>query len=346
MKRWIFIILVLAVLVRPVYADSFTAPDAPEIAQQYMPDTEETFSQGLWHIVTSALSDLQPAFMQAAKVNLSLMAVCMLLCVVSKFSGASQKIIGLVGITAISIIIFRSAGSAIHLGIDTVTQVCDYTKLLFPVLAAATAAQGATASSASIYTATAMLTSVLSTTLTKLTVPLIYIYMIICVADGIGVEHPFKGLKNLTKWASTWSVKLVLYFFTGYLTISGVVSGSVDAATMKAAKLTISGSVPVVGSIISDATEAIIVSAGVMKSAAGIYGLWVVLAICIGPFLQIGVQYLFLKLTAAVSNVFADKPLGDLLQDFTGVMGLILGMTGAACLLLLISIVCFIRSVA
>ena len=82
-----------------------------------------------------------------------------------------------------------------------------------------------------------------------------------------------------------------------------------------------------------------------MKSAAGVYGILAVLAICIGPFLQIGIQYLMLKLTAGICGMFGSKQSGGLVGDISAGMGLVLAMTGTVCLLLLISVVCFMRGI-
>ena len=125
--------------------------------------------------------------------------------------------------------------------------------------------------------------------------------------------------------------------------ITGVITGAADAAAVKAAKLTISGVVPVVGGILSDASEAVIIGAGVMKNAVGVYGLLAVTAIWITPFLQIGSIYLLLKLTAIVCSVFGVKESSDLIEDFSGAMGLLLGMTGTVSLLILISTICFMK---
>ena len=154
-----------------------------------------------------------------------------------------------------------------------------------------------------------------------------------------------KELKSFVKWAMTWFLKIALYVFTGYLGITGVISGSVDAAAVKATKLTLSGAVPVVGGLIADASETILVSAGVMKSAVGVYGLVAIMAILIGPFLQIGCQYLILKLAAAISGVFGVKECTDLIKDFCGTMGFLLAMAGTVCLLLIISTVCFMKGI-
>ena len=75
----------------------------------------------------------------------------------------------------------------------------------------------------------------------------------------------------------------------------------------------------------------------------GVYGLLVLLAIVITPFLRIGIQYLLLKLTSAVCGLFCEKNTNALLDGFSAAMGLLLAMTGTVCLLLMISVMCFLR---
>jgi stage III sporulation protein AE len=82
-----------------------------------------------------------------------------------------------------------------------------------------------------------------------------------------------------------------------------------------------------------------------MKNAAGIYGILAILAVFLEPFLRIGAHYLILKLTAALCGVFGSKQMTKLIGDFSSAMGLLLAMTGATCLLLLISTVCFMKGV-
>ena len=118
-----------------------------------------------------------------------------------------------------------------------------------------------------------------------------------------------------------------------------------DAAALKAAKLTISGAVPVVGGILSDASEAILVSASLAKNAAGIYGLLAFISIAVLPFVKIGIHYLLLKVTTATCGIFGIKSLTNLLKDYASAMGLLLGMTGAVSLLMMISTVCFMRGI-
>ena len=345
MRKLLLIGLLIALLAVPARAMEFTPPEVPESGEEYMPDETDSFGEGLWYVIKSAIASLQPSVAEAARVCLSLIASVLLISIINSFPGNTKFVLHLTGTVLIGVLLFSSANSLIRVGSDTVTEMAEYGKLLLPVMTAALAAQGAVTSSAALYAGTAMFSTVLTTAITKIIIPMLYIYLCLCVANSAVGEDMLKKLRDFIKWLITWSMKIILYVFTGYLAITGVVSGTADAATLKAVRLTISGMVPVVGGIISDASEAILVSAGVMKSAAGVYGILALIAVFIGPFLKIGLQYLILKLTASVCDLFGCKQESELIHDFSGGMGMILGMIGTVCLLLLISTVCFMKGV-
>ena len=87
-----------------------------------------------------------------------------------------------------------------------------------------------------------------------------------------------EGLKRVAgtiKWVVTVVLSAILILFVSYLTVSGAIAGTADAATVKAAKFTMSSMVPVVGGILSDAAETVLASAGILKNAVGVFGmLW------------------------------------------------------------------------
>ena len=346
MRKLLLLIILLTYITVPVSAMDFSAPSAPDGAQEYMPENTDSFAQGLLYVIKSAVAKLQPSIAEAAGVCLSLFAVVLLVSVMQSFSEGTRKISQLVGTLGIGILLFYPTNSLIVLGAATIKELSDYGKLLLPVLTGALAAQGGATSSAALYTGTAIFDAVLSSVISKLIVPMLYVYLCLCVANSAAGETLLKKIRDFVKWAMTWCLKIVLYVFTGYISITGVVSGTADAATIKAAKLAISSAVPVVGSILSDASETILVSAGVLKSAVGVYGLLAILAVWIGPFFQIGIQYLLLKITSAVCGVIGTKDSASLIEDFSGAMGMLLAMTGTVCLLLLISTVCFMKGVS
>lgn len=345
MRKWIVGLAVLCFLVLPVQALEFSAPSAPQSAQKYMPDDQETFADGLWYILKSAISVLRPELATASGVCLTLIGVVVLLGVLTSFSESTSGVVRLTGAVVIGLLLLEPADSLIQLGAKTVTELSEYGKLLIPVMTAAVAAQGGTTTSAALYTGTVFFNALLSSFITHIIIPALYIYLCLCVVSCAVDQDMLKKARDFVKWLMTWSLKWVIYIFTGYISITGVISGTVDASALKAAKIGISGMVPVVGGILSDATETILLSAGVMKNAAGVYGIFAVLAVCVGPFLQIGVQYILLKVSGLVCDVIGYKPASTLINDFSTGMGTVLGMTGTTCILLLISLVCFMKGI-
>ena len=330
----------------PVLSFTFDPPTAPESAEIFLPSEVESFGDGLWYVLKNAIQHIVPSIAEAGGICMSLIAIVLMISLLESFFGSAKRTAQLVGTITIAVILIQPANALINLGIETVQQMSEYGKLLLPVMTAALAAQGGATSSAALYAGTVLFDSVLSTALSTIVIPLVYVYMALSIANNVIADNIIQSIAKFVKWLMTWCLKIILYVFTGYISITGVVSGTVDAAAIKATKIAINGAVPVVGNIISDASEAILVSAGLMKNSAGVFGLLTILALWIGPFIQIAVQYLLLKLTAGVCDIFTSKQTVNVIKDFSGIMGLLLAVTGTMCLLLLISIVCFMRGVS
>ena len=345
MKNFIIFALLLSFLIIPVSAMEYTAPTAPESAQPYMPPEQENFAQGLLYIIKTALTQMNPELVNASKVCLSVIVIVLLTGVLQSITEFSVSTIRLTTAVIIGILLLEPTNTLLQLGATTVTELSDYGKLLLPVMTASMAAQGGVTASAALYTGTVFFVALLTSVITKLIIPAIYIYLCLCIANCAMDQEIIKKLKDFIKWGMTWILKIILYVFTGYISITGVISGSVDASSLKAAKLTLSGVVPVVGGILSDATETILVSAGIMKSTAGVYGILAIFAVCVSPFLQIGIQYILLKVSGAVCNIFGPKPVVKLIEDFGTGMGFAVAITGSMCIMLLISLVCFLRGI-
>lgn len=345
MKVLLTIMVLVQCLTVPVSALEIQAPTVPEEAREWMPENTDSVEKGLSELLRRALSAIRPDLRQAARVSVSVIAVIMLVSVLRSFSGSVTKAADLAGAAAVASILLQNTNSMISLGMETIARISDYGKLLLPVMTAAMAAQGGVTASAALYGGTAVFDAVLTVLIRSILAPGIWLYLALCIAGSATGEEVLKKLSDLLKGAVVWTLKTLLMVFTTYLGLTGVVSGATDAAALKAAKVTISTVVPVVGGVLSDASEAVLVSAGLLKNAAGIYGIFAVLALFLGPFLMIASHYLILKLTAAVCALFGSKRMTGLIGEFCTAMGLLLAMTGAGCMMMLVSTVCFLRGV-
>ena len=347
MKKVIVLLLLLCFAVCKVSAAEldFIAPTVPEIGKEFLTEEPENFRSGLHMILKSALRYIHPAFTEAASICIRVIGVLILLSITENFADVSKNIVRLISTLSLSVCFLSTTKAMIPMGESTIHNLTSYGRLLLPVMTGALAAQGHAATSGALYMGTAFCDALLSTVIERFMLPAVYAFYALSVAARALGEASIGKMKDSLKSSMVWILKIILSVFTGYMTISGAVSGSTDALAMKAAKLTISGMVPVVGGILSDASEAVLVSSAVMKNAAGIYGILAIIAIAIGPFIRLGIQYLLVKLTACIAAVFARKEICDLIQDFASAMGLVLAMTAAVSLMLLISTVCFMKVV-
>ena len=317
-----------------------TAPTVPGVSAV----ENQTFSEALLEILGDAVARFQPDLRDAAGACLAVLAAVAALSMLSMLPGKKTGI-RLAGAMVVATILLEPAHALITLGADTLQELGEYEKLLLPVLTAALAAQGGVGTSAALYAGTAAFNALLSSVTSRLLVPMIYMYLALAVGYAAVGEEMLKKLRDMVKSSAVWGLKTMLYVYTGYITITGVVSGATDASLLKAAKLTISGAVPVVGGILSDASEAVLVGAAAVKNAVGIYGMLAVLSLWISPFLRIGAHYLMVKAVGAVSEVFGVEGVSGVIDAFASAMGLLLAMTGTVCLMLIISTICFLRGV-
>ena len=346
MRKFAILVLTVFLLSISVTALDIEAPTVPPSASDVMPEEPETFAEGLWQLIKAVIDKVQPEIAEAAKVCLSVVAAGMMISLLQPMTGRGKQVSEMICTITIAVILMTPTRSFIQLGIQTVEEVTNYGKLLLPVMTASLAAQGGVTKSAALYAGTGVFNTVLGNLIVTIMIPVINVFLALAVANSAIGDEALKKIRDLIKWCATWVMKISLYIFTGYMSITGAITGSADAAALKITKSTISLAVPVIGNILSEASETVLVSAAAVKNAAGVYGMLALLALCLGPFIRIGIQFLLLKFTAAICSVFTTKQTSELIGDFSAAMGLLLAVTGTICLMLLISIVCFMKGVA
>ena len=343
MKKLLFALLILSLLTQNVSATEFRSNFVPSEAETYMAEGSSKFWYDLKTVLLDALGRLRPDILEGAKTCLMLICVTLLGSILAIFKTDTKHVTRLVIVVSTGLLVLASGGSLIELGKETVFNISEYGKILLPVLAGSLAAQGAVTTSAAMYAGTALFITLISTLISRLLIPMLYLFLCVCIANCALADKTLESVRAFLKWMLTWSLKSVLYIFTAYITISGVISGTVDSTALKATKLAVSGVVPVVGGILSDASETILLSAGMMKNSVGAYGLIVLLSLLVGPFLKISVHYLLMKGSGMVCAVFSSKEISALIDDYTSVMGYILAMTGVCCVLLMVGVVCMMK---
>lgn len=229
-------------------------------------------------------------------------------------------------------------GSMAELGRRTVEQLTDFDRLLIPAITTAAAASGSVTGAAARQMATLFAANLLLTLMRGGLIPMVYLYAAACTASAASGREGLDRLAGFFRWVVQETLKWLLILFTAYLSVSGVISGTADKAAAKLTRFAISGMVPVVGGILSDASESLLAGAGLMRSAIGVFGTVAVLGFCLTPFLRLGVQYLICKGAAVLAGVIGGGVVAELAEKLSAAYGLFLAMTGTAALLTLLSL--------
>ena len=305
---------------------------------------DTTLDQGLSNLFADAL-DQAGALFRASLATAAKLVVVVLLCSLAESVrvGAGE---GLQAVTIAGALAITDMAAMIGLGRDTLDRMTGLSNLLLPAMAVLTAATGSVTAAAARQGATVLFSQLLITAMDRLLVPLVYAFVAVSCAHAAVGNPGLKKAADLLKGAVTFLLTALLLAFVGYLTASGAIAGSVDAAAVKAAKLAISRAIPVVGGILADASESVLAGAGALRGAVGLAGLLVVLALCLTPFLRLAFQYLVYRGAAALCAMVAQPRLSGLIDAIGSAFGLVLGMTGAGALLLLVSLVSAVGAAA
>jgi len=358
MKRFCCIALLLFLLVVPA-----RAAEVPSDLQNALPNgTEELLkdadfsgttglADGLAGIFRNMGNKVREILRERVRGAVSILLVVLLCGVVDGFSrsaGGSPAVtnyLPMVGALSITMLTAGSLDSLIGLGAETIDSLSQFSKVLLPTLAAATAAGGAISTASVQQVTTVFFVDLLLNLIDGLLMPLVYLYIGALTAGAMLPGNRLGGIAEAMKKIITWVLSASLLIFTVYLSVVHIIAGSADSLTVKVAKTAISGTIPVVGGIISEATETVLAGAGMLKNTIGIFGTLAVLAACAYPFLQLGIQYILYKLTAFLAGTVGAPELCKLIDGLGGAFGLVLGMTGSCALLILISVLSSVAAV-
>ena len=229
---------------------------------------------------------------------------------------------------------------------DSLNCLSDYAKAAVPAFFTALAACGAAVSASVKYASVTFATDVFMTISQRFILPLIYAYLAVSISGSLFDSSMIQTVSRVTKWCAVSAMTVTSTAFCLFISLSGAISASADAAAVKTAKTVISTALPVVGGILSDSAAAMLSAAGVIKNSAGIFGLIAVCAICAGPFSVLSVKMLVFKACSALSELSCGGKYAKLLSNVGTAFGMLLGLVGSYGMMLFLAFMSGIRMVA
>lgn len=240
---------------------------------------------------------------------------------------------------SISSVILLDVRSVLSLCMQSIYEVNLLSKGLMPSMVATISISGAPSTATLHYSATMFAFDLIITLIHNVLFPFTYIYISIITVNATIPNDLLIRLANFIKWGVISSLKFIVTAFITYISISGAVSGNADAFAIKTTKLLVSSAVPVVGSIISDASESMLVGASVIKNSIGVFGIFATVSICLVPILYILANFFMFKITAVMVSIISSKNITNLLDGISDSFNMALAMICSSASILFIMLV-------
>lgn len=342
MKRALWLLAMLVALCLP--ARALDLPDGLDgaVPQELLDTAQEEgdlISRGaayLWGCLTNALHTALAGSVRAAVLLMLLALLCGLIEGTAEPAGdMAARCTGYAGVLGAAALAAGDLHSLIGLGVETVDELSVMAKFLLPTVAAAVAGSGFVGTASVWQTGALMLSDAFLSLIRGLFVPVLYCMIGVAAAGALLPQSRLTLLADGIRKLLSWALSALLIIFTAFLSLSNLLAGSADRTAVRVGKTVISGAVPIVGGILSDAAETLLAGAGALRGTLGTLGVFAVLAVCIVPLVRLALQYLLYRAAAFFCGMVGSDALRGFLEQLSSAFSLVLAMTAGGAFILL-----------
>ena len=182
----------------------------------------------------------------------------------------------------------------------------DFMRVLCPSYFLAVAFASGSVTSLFFYNVILFLIYVVELVIVRFLLPVINIYIMVCVLGNLTGEDVLSEFADLIKKAVTWILKTLLVCVVSVNIVQGLLAPAIDAVKRSALTRT-AEALPWVGNAVGGAAEVVLGTAVLIKNGIGMAGAVIAVVICAVPIIQMLIMALLYKLAAALVQPVSDK---------------------------------------
>lgn len=240
-----------------------------------------------------------------------IIAIAVLYSMVSASHSGKNKslndIIHFVCYSAVVVIIIVWVSKLLMLTTNTLGGVKKQMELIFPILLTILTSLGGNVSVNVYQPAMAMLSGTVFSVFINILMPIFTFMLVFTTISNLTTNIKFNKFSDFFSSCFKWIMGLVLMIFSAFVSIQGLMAGSIDSISLKTAKYTIKSAVPIIGGFLSDGVSLIMVSSVLIKNAVGVGGLVLLFGTILLPIIKIIVFSLLMKLASSILEPVADN---------------------------------------
>lgn len=225
-----------------------------------------------------------------------------------------KNIIHFVTYAAVVVIVMVVVGTLVMRVGGALASMRAQMEIIFPILLTLMVASGGVAGAGVYQPAVAILTQGVMQIFSAIVMPLFIITLVFSVVGHLSPGHKLDKFVGFFHSSFKWTLGIIFTLFLGFMTIQGITAGIADGISLRAARFTIGSYIPYLGGYLSQGLDLVLASSILIKNAVGLSGVFLLVAVVLGPLFQIVVFGLGLKLAAAITQPIADERISNFLS--------------------------------
>lgn len=220
---------------------------------------------------------------------------------------------------------------------ETVDSVTVFLTAYAPVYAVVMAAGGRAGGAVSYQTTLLGATALLTWLIRLVVFPILTVSLALgctgAVTEGFALDRLSGGLHK----AVLWGLGLFSTIFSGLLSIQQMVTAAGDSVGVRVARFSLSGFVPVVGGLLSEAYATVMGCAALLRTVVGAFGLLAVVLMVAPPLIQCICWNVALHLAGGAAALFGLSPIERLCGVAAGAARVMIALLAVFALLMVIA---------
>lgn len=346
MKKVLFFILLTLIFALPVsaadntYSNTYETVGGDNLLQSLDQSVQDFFDQnGIdpsdynWvnrltdkNVLSHIFEFLTGGIKTPLKMGITVIGVILITAALTAF-GEQRSLTAIYAATlSIAAIISGDIWQCVSSSVGAVKGTSSFMLSFVPVFASTVALSGKTVTAASMSTLLLAAAEAVSFVSSFTILPLMGGYLALSISTGVSPMLENNGIVESVKKVSMWILSLISTLFVGILSIQTAVNSAADSVTLRTAKFILGTSVPVAGSVLSEAVTTVSASIGLLRSSIGVYGVIALLAVLLPSLIEIIIWRCVLFVCCALSELFSLFKITAILKAVDSMLSVLLGI--------------------
>ncbi len=293
-------------------------------------------TEGITELDPSAvLSYMWKKLCSSAAAPLRLFGIIISVIIISAASGAAADMVKNQGsvkiyrtvtiLTAVAFVV-PSVEQCLLTAENTLVSGGDFMLCYVPVFAGICSAAGNITASAAYNAIVLMIAETVVKFVSEMIMPLISMCMAMSIIDAMNPGFSLSAITGVLKKWTSLLLGFIMTVFTGLLSVQSIVGVSADTIGVKAAKFVVSNFVPVVGGAVADAYSTMRSGLGMLRGAAGAFGIIAFTVMLLPPVLETLCMYLAMTAGEAAAEMFGAKELAGFFKGTASALSLVMAV--------------------